>query len=272
MLESFITLCKFILLGLVQGITEPLPISSSGHLVLLRSLFDIHTANLSFEIIVHFGSLIAIILIFWRDIIQLGKESILYILTQKDHYKVSFHFSSMLIVATIVTGGLGLLLEPFIQESLTTPFIIGIAFLITSFFLWMIRHLEGHKTGWDITIKTAIFIGLAQGLALFPGISRSGATIVGAMLLGLTRETALRFSFLLFIPVSIGVNLLSYRDILQIIETNQLAIPYFLAFLASILATFYALKLFIQVMLRGKLIIFSLYCFILGILVLFLPI
>lgn len=269
MIQAMILLCKYIFLGLVQGITEPLPISSSGHLVILRHIFQIQTPGLSFEIIVHLGSLLAIMLVFRKDIIILCKDSVLFISTRNISYKSSFHFSVMLCISTLITGGTGFLLEPFVKDSLETPIMIGIAFLITSFFLWLIRHMDGHKTGSDITIKMAIFIGLAQACALFPGISRSGATIVGAMLLGLKRETALRFSFLLFIPISIGINVMSFRDILNILEIQHLVIPYLLAFLASILATFYALKLFIKMMLQGKLIIFSVYCFILGIFVLF---
>lgn len=257
-------LVKFILLGLLQGFTEPLPISSSGHLVIMRDLFKIHTSGLSFEIIVHFGSLIAIIIVYFQDIKLLLKNSCLFILKRDKTYYYSFKFLMLLLITTLITGIIGLSIEQFVSESLAKPLFIGIAFLITSFFIWKIRHFQGHKSEVDITIKDAIIIGLAQSVALIPGISRSGATIIAAMFLGMKRITALRFSFLLFIPVSIGINILSLKSIISDPEINRYAIPYTVAFLAALIATFYALKWFIHVMEKGRLHIFSYYCFALG--------
>jgi undecaprenyl-diphosphatase len=261
---SMLLLIKFIFLGFVQGFTEPIPISSSGHLVILRDFFAIDTPGLSFEIVVHFGSLLAIILVYKSDITVLLKESFLYVIKKQQMYKNSFRFLIYLLIATGITGIIGLTLEDYISEALAKPIYVGIAFFVTSFFLWLIRHLEGHKTGNDITVKIAILIGLAQSLALLPGISRSGATLVAAILLGLNRETALRFSFLLFIPISIGINLLSFNDIATTIQNNDEFIPFLLAFITAMITTYYALKWFIRVMLRGKLIIFSIYCLVLG--------
>lgn len=257
-------LLKFIFLGLLQGFTEPLPISSSGHLVIMRDLLNIHTSGLSFEIIVHFGSLIAIILVYFKDIKLLLKNSLLFVLKRDQTYYYSFKFLMLLLITTLITGVIGLSIEQFVSETLAKSLFIGIAFLITSFFIWKIRHFQGHKSEVDITIKDAIIVGLAQSVALIPGISRSGATIIAAMFLGMKRITALRFSFLLFIPVSIGINILSLKSIINDPEINLYAIPYTVAFLAALIATFYALKWFIHVMEKGRLHIFSYYCFTLG--------
>jgi len=259
-----IYLLKFIFLGFVQGFTEPLPISSSGHLVILKDILGILTPGLSFEILVHFGSLIAIIVIYWKDLVLLGKESIYFLYKRDEKYYASFQFTFYLLLATLVTGVIGLTLEQFISEELTKPIFAGVALLITGFFICIIRNLHGQKADRDLSLKDAIIIGLAQACALIPGISRSGATIVAAMLLGMKRETALRFSFLLFIPVSVGINILSLEDIVRDEQFLSHIIPYSLAFLTSILATYYALKFFIHVMMKGKLIIFSMYCFIVG--------
>lgn len=261
---DLIYLLKFVLLGFVQGFTEPLPISSSGHIVIFRDILGIQTTGLSFEIIVHFGSLIAIIAIYWKDIITLLSEGIKYVTSRDEKYRSSFRIIVYLFIATFITGVIGLVVEDYVSDELATPFYAGVALLVTGVFVWIIRNLEGHKSDEEITLKDTIIIGLAQACALIPGISRSGATVVAAMLLGLKRETALRFSFLLAIPVILGVNVLSVTDIVEDHLLHVNLIPYIVAFIVSLLATYFALKWFINVMEKGKLVIFSIYCFVVG--------
>ena len=250
MTGTIILLLKYIILGAIQGLTEPLPISSSGHLVVFRELFDIATPGLTFEIIVHFGSLLAVIIIYRRDIENLIKESILYLFTQHQKYSSSFKFSLYLLAATMITGFFGLLLEDYISDELSKVIYVGIAFIITSGFIWLIRNLKGFKTEASMTVKDALIIGTAQVLALVPGISRSGTTIVAGMLLGLDRKTTLKFSFLLFIPVGIGINIMSIKDLYAAMTEKALLIPYAVAFLAATIATYFALKFFIRVMIN----------------------
>lgn len=263
-MPDFIYILKFIILGFVQGFTEPLPISSSGHLILFREYLGVETTGLSFEIIVHFGSLIAIVIIYWKDIMTLINEGIRYLIHKEKQYASSFRMIIYLLVATFITGVIGLFVEDYISDELTKPVYVALALLVTGVFVWMIRNLEGHKSDEDITMKEAIIIGLAQTCALIPGISRSGATVVAAMLIGMKRETSLRFSFLLAIPVILGTNVLSITDIAKdpLLEMNL--IPYIVAFFVTFIATYFALKWFINVMVKGKLAIFSIYCFIVG--------
>ena len=258
---------KYIILGIIQGITEPLPISSSGHIVIFQELFAIEIEGLSFEIIVNTGSLIAVFIIYWKDIIRLIQNGTRYIVTKDIRLKQDFNFIIYLLVATMITGIIGLLLEDFISSKLSSVSVVGFTLFITAFALWIIRNLKGYKNDEEITFKDAIIVGLAQAIALIPGISRSGATIVAAMLLGMKRDTALRFSFLLYVPVSLGVSLLSIGDIISDPYFNVLSIPYIIAFSASLVASFYALKWFINIMKKGKLKYFSLYCLIAGALV-----
>lgn len=260
-------LIKYLILGLFQGFTEPIPISSSGHLVILRELFSIEIEGLSFEILVNFGSLIAVLVIYWKDIVRLIKNCLNYMVTKNSNTKSDFQFVLYLIIATIPTGIIGLLFEDYISDKLSTVAVVGVTLLITGFALWIIRNLRGRKTDGDLKVKDAIIVGLAQAVALIPGISRSGATIVAAMLVGMKVETALRFSFLLYIPVSLGITVMSIGDILGDDNINALAIPYVLAFAASIIATYFSLKWFINIMARGNLKYFAFYCFIVGILV-----
>ncbi|ASN07436.1 undecaprenyl-diphosphate phosphatase [Virgibacillus necropolis] len=266
-MTEFWLLIKYLLLGLVQGFTEPIPISSSGHLVILQELFGIEIEGLSFEILVNFGSLIAVLVIYWKDIIRLIRNGLNYMMTKDPDSKGDFQFILYLIIATIPTGILGLLFEDYISSKLSTVAVVGVTLLLTGLALWIIRNIRGRKNDGDLKVKDAIIVGLAQSVALIPGISRSGATIVAAMLVGMKAETALRFSFLLYIPVSLGITMLSIGDILGDENINALAIPYVLAFAASIIATYFSLKWFMNIMAHGNLKYFSFYCFIVGILV-----
>lgn len=266
-LPDLFLLIKYVVLGLIQGFTEPIPISSSGHLIIVRELFNIEIKGLSFEILVNFGSLIAVLLVYKNDITRLIKNGIGFILTRNADAKEDFQFILCLVIATIPTGVIGLLLEDYISDKLSTVTVVGVTLIITGFALWIIRNLEGKKNDSDLTLKDAIIIGLAQTVALIPGISRSGATIVAAMLLGLKKDTALRFSFLLYIPVSLGITILSIGDIVGSDDFQAFMIPNILAFIASIIASYFALKWFINIMKKGNLKYFTFYCFIAGILV-----
>ncbi|GGJ95385.1 undecaprenyl-diphosphatase 2 [Lentibacillus kapialis] len=268
-IEAFWVLIKYIILGLLQGFTEPIPISSSGHLVIVRELFGIGIDGLSFEIMVNFGSLIAVLVIYRKDIYRLVENGIRYITTRANDAKSDFQFVMFLILATIPTGIIGLLFEDFIERQLGgRVVVVGVALLITGAALWIIRNLRGNKGEGSITVLDAIIVGLAQSVALVPGISRSGATIVAAMLVGMKTETALRFSFLLYIPVSLGITMLSAGDLIGgDSELSAVAIPSILAFAAAIIATYYSLRWFMNVMARGNLKYFAYYCFAVGVLV-----
>jgi len=261
------TLIKYLILGVIQGVTEPIPISSSGHLVIFRDLFGVVAEGLSFEILVNFGSLIAVMAVYRKDIMRLIQNGLLYIIKREEAAKEDFQFILFLVIATIPTGILGLLFEDVISNSLSVAGTVGYTLLLTGVALWIIRNLRGRKNDGDLTMKDAVIVGLAQAVALVPGVSRSGATIVAAMLLGMKQETALRFSFLLYIPVSLGVTVLSVSDIVNDPNFDALMIPYAIAFMASVIATFFALKWFINVMRRGNLKYFAYYCFIVGFLV-----
>lgn len=262
-------LVQYFFLGLVQGFTEPIPISSSGHIIILKELFTLETSGLSLEIFVHFGSLLAITYSYRQDLTRLTINGLKYVKTKNKTAKADYHFMLLLIIATFITGAFGLAFESIVSDKLSTTYVVGITLFLTGIALWTIRHLHGSKSDNKLTVKDAVIIGLAQSIALVPGISRSGATIVAAMLLGIKRETALRFSFLLFIPIGLSSTLLSTYNLINDPNLNTLFIPYFIAFITAAIATFYSLKWFINIMTKGKLIYFSLYCFFTGTLVLF---
>ena len=264
---ELLTLIKYLILGLVQGITEPIPISSSGHLIIFRELFGIEASGLSFEIFVNFASLLAVLIIYRNDIIRLIINGFRYLIKREEAAKSDFQFIIYLVIGTIPVGVIGVLFGDVIGEVLSGTKVVGITLLITAVAIWTIRNLRGRKSDGDLTTKDAIIVGLAQAVAVTPGISRSGASIVASMLVGMKQETALKFSFLLYIPVSLGTGILEIPEIISDPNFDQLMIPYIIAFMASFIATYFALKWFMDIMRKGNLKYFSYYCVVVGVLV-----
>ncbi|TYR79530.1 undecaprenyl-diphosphate phosphatase [Priestia megaterium] len=266
-MEQLYLMLKYLFLGIFQGVTEPIPISSSGHIVLAQYLLGLEIEGLSFEILVNTASLIAVLVIYREDIVRLIVNGLRFLQTKDSELKADFKFIIYLIVATIPAGVIGVLFGDVIENQLKDLKVLGFALIATGIALWMIRNLRGRKNDAALSMKDALIIGFAQAVALIPGISRSGATIVAAMLRGTQQETALRFSFLLYIPVSVGVTLLGINDIIHDPQFSQLMFPYALAFLGSLIASYFSLKWFMGIMARGNLKYFAVYCFIVGTLV-----
>ncbi|GIO24431.1 undecaprenyl-diphosphate phosphatase [Oceanobacillus sp. J11TS1] len=267
-LNNLWTLIQYFVLGTVQGVTEPIPVSSSGHLIIVRELFNIEARGLSFEIFVNFASLLAVMLIYRSDIIRLIANTWKFLMKGDKTVKSDFMFVVYLVIATIPVGIIGLLFGDVLGEALSGTNVVGVTLLITAIALWIIRNLRGRKQDGDLSTKDAILVGLAQSIAVTPGISRSGATIVASMLVGMKKETALRFSFLLYIPVSLGTGILEIPEIVKDPAMNQLWAPYLIAFITAFIASYFALKWFMNIMRHGKLEYFAYYCVVVGILVL----
>lgn len=266
--QEIILLLKYLLLGIFQGFTEPIPVSSSGHLVFLQHFLGVEIEGLSFEVFVNFASLFAILVIYRHDLKQLISGFFRYLLKKDEDSKSDYRFGIFIIIATIPAVVIALLFEDWIAGELKQIHVIAVTLLITGAALFLIRNLKGWKNDHEITLKEVIIVGLAQAVALIPGISRSGATIVAAMGLGWKQETALRFSFFLFIPISVGAGILAVSDLFQDPNLADLAVPYLLAFIGSFIASYFSLKWFMNIMRSGKLIYFALYCFVVGTLVL----
>lgn len=268
-MDELILIIKYLLLGLVQGFTEPIPISSSAHVLLLQRIFNLKIEGLNFELFVNTASLLAVLIIYRKDLQRFITNGIRFMLHRNSKHKDDFLFLVYLVIGTIPVGVAGILLDDYIASVFKDMMkFVGLSLLVTGIGLWLIRNLRGRKNDGDLRLKDAIIVGFAQMIALLPGISRSGATIIAAMGLGMKQETALRFSFLLYIPVSFGGMLLSFSSISQDPQIQTLFIPYLIAFIAAFIASYFSLKWFMGIMARGNLKYFSFYCFILGILVL----
>ncbi len=266
---SFFEIIKFIFLGLLQGFTEPIPVSSSGHLVIFQHFFGMNIPGLSFELFVNFASLLAVIFIYRADLLRLIKNGFAYLTVSEKTtaMKKDFYFILYLVVGTIPAAFIALLFEDQIASIFKGVRVIGFTLIITGIALWLIRNLNGRKAEGELTFKDAIIVGLSQAVALIPGISRSGATIVSSLAIGMNRETAFKFSFFLYIPISLGGMVFSVTDMVNDPDLGRLVLPYALAFLASLIASYFSLRWFMDIMKKGKLGYFSIYCFVVGTLV-----
>lgn len=190
-------------LGALQGLTEFLPVSSSGHVAIGTHFFDIHENSLALVILLHLGTLLATLLLFRRDVAALAAEAVMAVCEPRRLRATSD--GRMLVsitLATLVTGVLGLLLGEYAESFAEDLRLVGYGFLVSTAFL--IASAVATGTHSEVSWRQAIAIGLAQGLAVLPGISRSGVTITVAMLLGIQGNTAFRFSFLVSIPAIVG--------------------------------------------------------------------
>lgn len=265
-------LIKYIFLGFIQGITEPIPVSSSGHLLIFQKMiagFD----NIDFELlatITNFGSLLAIIIIFRKDIFRLFKSFFGYLSSRDKKLYNDYKYCWYIVLATIPAGIVGLLVTKFDLFDVLEKNIkfVGATLLITALFLFIIKDFKGIKEDKDITLKDAIIIGLFQVVALVPGISRSGATIVGGMFRKLKRNTSFNFSFLLYIPISIATSILGIKDLMEAKIDSNTVILYLCSMVVAFIFTYIGTKWFRKIVNEGKLIYFTIYCLIVGFLVL----
>lgn len=267
-MEDIILWLKYLLLGIVQGGTEPIPVSSSGHLIIAQRLMGMQQNGLSFEILTNTASLLAIIFIYREDIKKLIVGALGYLRTRKDEYKADFMFCLYIVIGTVPAAVAAVLFKDQIEEIFSSVYTVAIALLVTGVALWLIRNLRGRKQDGDLSTKDALLVGLAQAVALIPGISRSGATVIASIAVGMKQETALKFSFMLYIPISIGGLILGVSDIANDPNRGQLAIPYLIAFITTLFVTYFSMRWFMGIMAKGNLKYFSYYCFAAGTLLL----
>lgn len=243
-----------ILLGAVQGVTEFLPISSSGHLWLLLEYFGIH--SLSLEIVLHAGSLLAVIAFFWKEIIRIIREMFT---------RGGDSLGWKLVVATLLTAPTGILMHNFFMGDLTAK-MVGITLLITAGLITAAEFFRPDKIR-DFSWKLAIFLGLVQGMAVMPGISRSGLTIAFLILIGLPRKKAAEVSFLLAIPTILGALVFSAvdnRNDMTIFSAPETWIGFIVSAIAAVAAIAWMMKL-----IEGKWVWFAPYCAVLGLYLVF---
>ncbi len=256
------------LLGVVQGLTEFLPVSSSGHLALFQNFFDIaqYTDNhIAFDIVLHLGTLVAVAVAFWPDIVELVRSLIGWIC---DGFRIKGHSGRrMLVMLIIATAPLAVaaLLDDVVSELFGSTLFIGCALLFTALLLFLADKVgHGRKTARDASYKSALLVGLMQLIAILPGVSRSGSTICGGLFAGFDRQFAVRFAFLLSIPAVLGAAVFQLPDIASAAGDGLLV--YGVGFVTAAVSGYLAIRLVRLLMKKNNFRVFSVYCAVVGLL------
>ncbi|MCX8084897.1 MAG: undecaprenyl-diphosphate phosphatase [Calditerrivibrio sp.] len=251
-----------ILLGVLQGLTEFLPISSSGHLVIAQSLLkNFQEPSLLYDTILHFATFCTVLLYFRNRISRLIKAALGFFLPK---YRIIYYdnkrFLWAIFAASIPTAIIGLFLKKYSETLFNTTVYAGYGLIITSILLILSDRFNGRN---PVDTKKGFWVGVMQGIAVIPGISRSGSTISVALMLGIKREEAVEFSFLMALPAVFGATLLQVKDITTI-ESEQI-IFYIVGAIAAFVSAFFAIHIMIKIVKKANLKFFALYCLILGI-------
>ncbi|MFK8028771.1 MAG: undecaprenyl-diphosphate phosphatase [Gammaproteobacteria bacterium] len=260
------TIVQVIVLALVQGLTEFLPISSSGHLILTPHFLGWEDQGLAFDVAVHLGTLFAVVLYFRNDLIDMASAGLK--VATGGPMTQSARMLLWVIIATIPAGLVGLLFDDFIEGNLRSPFVIAMTTIGFGVLLWLSDVFKReHRAERDLTYKDALLIGSAQALALIPGTSRSGITMTAGLALGLGREAAARFSFLMSIPIIV---LASGLQVLKLIKSQE-AVNWVMLGLGvafSAVAAYVCIRLFLKFIGTIGFLPFALYRIALGALIL----
>ena len=261
-----------LILGIVQGLTEFLPVSSSAHLVFVPYLIGT-TSSLAYDTLLHIGTLVAVVAYFWNDIINMLKSFFSSLLDiprgqfrkglQEDQFKKLAWF---VIIGSIPAGLAGILFKGFFEGLFSNIIAVGFFLIITGFLLWgsemMSRKISDKTSLKEMSVKKSILVGIAQAFAIAPGISRSGATISAGLFLGIERELAARYSFLLSIPAILGAALVQAKDITSFMDIGSAAA--IAGFIAAIISGYLAVRFMLKLVKEKNLLPFAYYCWIVG--------
>lgn len=248
-----------LILGIIQGLTEFLPVSSSGHLQIGAAVLGAQTSeNLLFTVIVHGATVLSTLIVFWKDIVQIIKGLFKFELNEET--KLALY----IIISMIPVGIVGLFFESQVEQFFDGQIIfVASMLMLTGFILLASNYLKSkNKTG-EITAMSSFIVGLAQAFAVLPGISRSGSTIATALILGVDKEKATRFSFLMVIPPILGATLLKVKDLFEqpALHTDISSAALGTGFIAALIFGIIACKWMINIVRKGNLIYFAYYCF-----------
>lgn len=258
------TIWESIVLGIIQGLTEFLPVSSSGHIELGKAIFGIEEkeAGLLFTIVLHFATALSTIIVFWKDIVQIFRGLL------KFKWNEQTKFALMVIISMVPAALVGVALKDQIDDFYNgNVLLVSIMLLLTGVILFYSDRAKS-PTG-VVTPKNALALGIVQAIAIMPGISRSGSTIASAVMLGINRERAARFSFLMVLPLIFGAMAKELKDYFDMNETEQASAlivdaTVVAGFLAALIAGYFACKWMIEIVKKSKLSYFAYYCWMVG--------
>ncbi len=249
-----------LILGIVQGLTELLPISSSAHLTILPWIFNWNIPD-AFDVALHFGTLLAIVLYFFKDWIELIKGGYKYAF--KKEKNVQGRMFWYIVLATIPGGAIGFLLDHFLGDTLNQPIIIAVSLIVMGIILYVVdKNSKSNVKYEEMTLKQTFLIGLSQALAFIPGVSRSGVTITTARAMGIKREAAAKYTFLLSTPIVFAATLFKFSEF-------QFSVSFVIGVLASFIVGIFVIRFLLKYIQKGSFKIFAIYRVIFGILIIF---
>lgn len=263
------TFFQAVILGIVQGLTEFLPISSSAHLVILPYILDWQMPAKEmfiFNVLVQVGTLVAVIIFFWKDLAAIILDFFRQLFKGTPFATHPARLGWLLIAATVPAGLAGFFLQDIVEDAFSSPLFAGAALIITAVLMFAAERVS-QKIGdmHDITLTKALFMGMMQALALFPGISRSGATISGGMMRHLRREATGRFSFLMAVPIMLAAGGLStYRMVTEVPNLTDFLPIMAVGFLTALVIGYAAIRWLLRFLVNHSLTYFSIYCAVLG--------
>lgn len=262
------TLLQAFVLGLVQGLTEFIPVSSSGHLVLVPHLLGWHFPHdqaFVFDVLVQMGTLVAVLVYYRQDLIAITRSFVHGLVQRQPFAEADARMGWLLILATLPAVVIGLLCKDLVEQAFANPKMTGV-FLLCTAGLLLIAELTGcrSRTLKEISWKDSLWIGFSQALALLPGLSRSGATLAGGMTRHLDRPSAARFSFLMSVPVMVGAGVLAVKDLLELHNVSTFLPPLLVGFLTAMVSGYLAIRWLISYLSRHSLHVFAGYCAALG--------
>ncbi len=250
------------ILGAVQGITEFLPVSSSAHLVLFPYLLNWDYNGLQFDVALHFGTFLAVIAYFWKDWINIFKDAFSKNSTSSRYPK---NILWQILIASIPAFFVGFFLEPYVEKYLHSPLLLITNLVIFGLLLWSTEFISHNmQKNSNIRYSQSFIIGVAQAIALIPGVSRSGITMTAAKLIGFSKENAARFSFLLGTPAVLG----AFVYHIPTLNTGEISISFWIGVLSSTVFGFLAIKYLIQYLKKGSFAVFAVYRIVLAAVVL----
>ncbi|MBI4318589.1 MAG: undecaprenyl-diphosphatase UppP [Chloroflexi bacterium] len=252
------------ILGIVQGLTEFAPVSSSAHLVLVPWALGWREPGLTFDTVLHLGTLVAVLAVFWREILAIV-EAWLGSFVGRGQARVEARLAWLLIVGTIPAAILGYLFKDFFEELFSRPLWVGGFLLITALALVVAeRYGDKRDTTAGLTLPKSLLIGLAQAFAIAPGISRSGSTISMGMIAGLARAESARFSFLLSVPIILGAAASQLKDLFDEGGPDTVSAPLVVGFLAAAVSGYLCINFLLRYLRSRSLHVFAAYCAVVG--------
>lgn len=281
------TILQAIFLGIIQGLTEFLPVSSSGHLAIAQNIFEIDTGgSMLFDIMLHVGTLAAVFVVYRKDIVRMIREAIcicidiganikIWFSNRKNdealRYKRIIHnnyrkFVVLILVSTIPTGVIGYAAKSLVEAASATLIVPGVCLLLTGVLLVVADFTEdGKKIPRDVSYTNGFFIGIAQGISTLPGLSRSGTTITACLVSGFDKRFAVKYSFLMAVPAVLGASILEIKDVVSEEITGNLVLCCIIGAVAAGLVGYVCIKVMLSIVRKKKFKGFAIYCLVLGV-------